>query len=111
MKHHQTHWAGRKPFFRSAVAAIALAGSIVLPLQATAADPSIHPFKFTASAQQLSGLRERIRETRWPEKETVSDSSQGVQLEKIRALAKYWAGDYDWRRIESKLNSYPQFTT
>ncbi|MBB3544603.1 epoxide hydrolase family protein [Rhizobium sp. BK399] len=97
---------------RNLIAAVALIGSATfLPLQAGAADLSIRPFKYTASETQLANLRERILETRWPEKETVADSSQGVQLSKIRELARYWATDYDWHKVEAKLNSYPQFTT
>jgi len=103
---------GKKALLRYFLAAVAVAGSAtILPLQAGAADLSIRPFKYTASETQLSDLRERIRDTRWPEKETVADSSQGVQLSKIRELARYWATDYDWHKVEAKLNSYPQFTT
>ncbi|WDZ81297.1 epoxide hydrolase (plasmid) [Ensifer adhaerens] len=97
---------------RYLLAAVAMVGSAtMLPVQASAANLSIRPFKYTASEVQLGQLRERIRDTRWPEKETVGDSSQGVQLSKIRELARYWATDYDWHKVEAKLNSYPQFTT
>src|SRR5205085_2987313 len=66
---------------------------------------------FTASKEALADLRKRIAATRWPDKETVNDASQGVQLATVQALAKYWATDYDWRNCEAKLNSYPQFIT
>jgi pimeloyl-ACP methyl ester carboxylesterase len=56
-------------------------------------------------------MRRRIAATKWPERETVSDSSQGVQLETVRELARYWATDYDWRRCEAELNALPQFVT
>src|SRR5205823_11441628 len=56
-------------------------------------------------------LRRRIAATRWPEKETVADPSQGVQLATIQALARYWATGYDFRRFEARLNAVPQFTT
>jgi pimeloyl-ACP methyl ester carboxylesterase len=56
-------------------------------------------------------LRRRIKETRWPERETVSDASQGVQLATVQALAHYWATDYDWRKCEARLNALPQFVT
>ena len=56
-------------------------------------------------------LRRRINETRWPERETVADASQGVQLATTQALARYWATEYDWRKIEAKLNAVPNFIT
>jgi pimeloyl-ACP methyl ester carboxylesterase len=59
----------------------------------------------------LTDMRRRIEATRFPEKETVDDPSQGVQLATIQKLARYWATEYDWRKIEMKLNSYPQFMT
>jgi pimeloyl-ACP methyl ester carboxylesterase len=60
---------------------------------------------------ELTDLRRRIQATRWPEKETVSDTSQGVSLASLQALARYWATDYDWRKCEAKLNALPQFIT
>jgi pimeloyl-ACP methyl ester carboxylesterase len=60
---------------------------------------------------QLTDLRRRINATQWPDRETVADASQGVQLATMKALARYWATEYDWRRIESKLNALPQFIT
>lgn len=75
-------------------------------------DPEqIRPFQYHASQADLDDLKQRILETKWPEKETVSDASQGVQLATTQALAKYWAKDYDWRKIEKKINSYPNFIT
>ena len=71
----------------------------------------IRPFSFHASEVELTELRRRIAATRWPEKETVSDASQGVQLATAQALARYWATDYDWRKVEAKLNSLPNFIT
>ena len=61
--------------------------------------------------EELVDLRRRIAATRWPEKETVADQSQGVQLATIQELARYWATDYDWRKCEAKLNALPQFIT
>ena len=72
---------------------------------------AIRPFRFEAPEADLIELRRRIRATRFPEKETVTDFSQGVQLAFIQALARYWATDYDWRRCEARLNSYPNFLT
>ena len=59
----------------------------------------------------LTELRRRINATRWPERETVTDASQGVQLATTQALARYWATEYDWRKVEAKLNALPQFIT
>jgi len=71
----------------------------------------IHPFQVNVPETELTELRRRITATRFPEKETVADPSQGVQLAFIQALARYWATDYNWRRCEAQLNSYPQFIT
>ena len=78
---------------------------------ATTDDKAIRPFHFTASKEAVTDMRKRIAATRWPEKETVTDKSQGVQLATIQALAKYWATDYDWRKCEAKLKALPQFIT
>jgi hypothetical protein len=81
---------------------------------ATAAPDStaIRPFTVpTAPPSALDGLRKRIAATRWPEKETVADDSQGVQLATMKALASYWAKDYDWRKCEKKLKALPNFVT
>ena len=72
---------------------------------------SIRPFRVETPDAELVELRRRIAATRWPEKETVGDSSQGVQLATIQALARYWTTKYDWRRCEARLNALPQFTT
>src|SRR5262245_41491545 len=71
----------------------------------------IRPFRVNFPEGDLAELRRRINATRWPERETVADDSQGVQLATVQALARYWATDYDWRKVEAKLNSYPQFLT
>ncbi len=62
-------------------------------------------------AEQLADLRRRVLATRWPERETVSDDTQGVQLATMQKLARYWATDYDWRKVEARLNALPQFIT
>jgi pimeloyl-ACP methyl ester carboxylesterase len=72
---------------------------------------SIRPFRVNVPEGDLTELRRRINETRWPEREAVKDASQGVQLATIQALARYWATDYDWRKVEAKLNALPQFIT
>ena len=82
------------------------------PSGATAADDkAIRPFHFNAPKDALSDLRKRIAATRWPEKETVADTTQGVQLATMQKLARYWAPDYDWRTCEAKLKALPQFVT
>ena len=74
-------------------------------------DSSIRPFKFHAPESDLVDLRSRIANTRWPDRETVMDASEGVQLATMQKLAQYWAKDYDWRKCEAKLNAVPQFVT
>src|SRR4029434_4738762 len=69
----------------------------------------IRPFHVNVPEAELTDLRRRINATRWPDRETVTDASQGVQLAFLQALAQYWATDYDWRKVEAKLNSYPNF--
>ena len=71
----------------------------------------IRPFHLEIPEEQLDDLHRRIAATRWPSKELVQDRSQGVQLEALQALARYWTTDYDWRKAEAKLNALPQFTT
>lgn len=72
---------------------------------------AIRPFSFHATDAQLADLRRRINATIWPERETVSDDTQGVQLTTTQKLAHYWANDYDWRKVEARLNALPNFIT
>jgi len=72
---------------------------------------AIRPFHINVPEAELTELRRRINATKWAERETVKDASQGVQLATIQALAKYWATEYDWRKIEARLNALPQFIT
>ena len=72
---------------------------------------AIRPFHVDVPEEELADLRRRIAATRWPEKETVPDHSQGVPLAMTQELANYWATDYDWRKCEAKLNALPQFIT
>src|SRR5688572_25089052 len=74
-------------------------------------DLEVRPFRIDVPEEDLLDLRRRIADTQWPEKETVADESQGVQLAMIQELARYWATDYDWRKCEEKLNARPQFMT
>jgi pimeloyl-ACP methyl ester carboxylesterase len=71
----------------------------------------IRPFKVDVPDEALDDLRRRIEATNWPEKETVADESQGVPLAMTQELARYWATDYDWRKVEARLNALPQFIT
>ena len=71
----------------------------------------IDPFHVEISDEALADLRRRIAATQWPERETVSDSSQGVPLAPMQELARYWATDYDWRKVEARLHALPQFVT
>ena len=79
--------------------------------QAAPEDGSIRPFKVQVPQAALDDLRRRIAATRWPDKETVADQSQGAQLAKLQELVRYWGSGYDWRKAEAKLNALPQFTT
>jgi pimeloyl-ACP methyl ester carboxylesterase len=80
--------------------------------QGVAADAAaIRPFQVEISQAETDELRRRIQATRWPEKETVSDLSQGVPLATIQELARYWSSDYDFGRVEARLNAWPQFVT
>jgi pimeloyl-ACP methyl ester carboxylesterase len=72
---------------------------------------TIRPFHIDVPEAELTELRRRINATRWPERETVTDASQGVQLATIQAVARYWGADYDWRKCEARLNALPQFMT
>jgi pimeloyl-ACP methyl ester carboxylesterase len=106
---------------KSILATTVLTGAMVMQGAVAEAQPgtsaleqshdAIRPFQFRASQEDLDDLRRRILATKWPDKEPVEDFSQGVQLKTIQALAKYWATQYDWRKIEAKMNALPQFIT
>jgi pimeloyl-ACP methyl ester carboxylesterase len=87
--------------------AVRAAGAV----EETTEESVIRPFRFTAPDEALVDLRRRINATKWPERETVADQWQGVQLATIQKLARYWATDYDWRKVEAQLNTLPQFMT
>jgi pimeloyl-ACP methyl ester carboxylesterase len=92
-------------------AAAGAAGVLSSKLQAETEDGAIRPFRVDVPEEALVDLRKRIAATKWPERETVSDATQGVQLATMRELARYWETDYDWRKVESRLNGLPQFIT
>jgi pimeloyl-ACP methyl ester carboxylesterase len=81
------------------------------PVSATTASTDIRAFQMDVAGEQLNDLRARIGATRWPSKELVSDRSQGVQLAVLQALARYWLDEYDFGRVEARLNALPQFVT
>ena len=104
----------RRHFLGTAATTIAAAGTYgLLPMQAvTATEGSpIRPFRINVLEEHLVDLRQRIAATRWPDKETVTDESQGVQLATMKELARYWATSHDWRKVEARLNALPQFIT
>lgn len=71
----------------------------------------VRPFRIKVPQREIAALRRRLRDTRWPERETVDDRTQGVQLAKLRPLVEYWGSGYDWRKVEARLNALPQFIT
>jgi pimeloyl-ACP methyl ester carboxylesterase len=103
------------------VAAAAVAGAILTgtisdrPMMAAAAPGSnttaIRPFRINVPESDLADLRRRLAGTRWPDKETTADDSQGAQLANLSELVRYWGKDYDWRKAEAKLNAFPQAVT
>jgi pimeloyl-ACP methyl ester carboxylesterase len=110
-----------------AASAVTSIASVLPPLLASAGDAlsqssdqggsqmankdEIRPFSFRAPETELADLRKRINATKWPEREQVRDDSQGVQLETIQKLARYWATEHDWRKVEARLNALPNFIT
>ena len=104
----------RRRLLGAATVSIAAAGAAsMLPSQLAAAPAgdAIRPFSFHASEAKLADLRRRINATIWPDREQVTDTSQGVQLATTQALARYWATEYDWRKIEARINTLPNFVT
>jgi len=101
---------------RTAIASLALATATIPAMAGEAATSkenadAIRPFHINVPKAKLTDLRKRINATKWPERELVTDASQGVQLGTMQKLADYWAKDYNWRKIEARLNALPQFTT
>ena len=94
-------------------ASVAIGAVSLLPASfaAVADDNTVRPFKINVPDEALVDLRRRIAATRWPDRETVDDQSQGVQLAKFQELVRYWGTDYDWRKVEARLNALPQFMT
>jgi pimeloyl-ACP methyl ester carboxylesterase len=102
------------PARRNFLATAAAVGAVsLLPgtLFAATADNAIRPFRAHVPEADIVDLRRRLAATRWPDRETVNDQSQGVQLAKLQPLVRYWQKGYDWRKAEAKLNAWPQFIT
>jgi pimeloyl-ACP methyl ester carboxylesterase len=93
------------------IAAAGAAGLFSAPTALASTSDAIRPFRIDVPEEALIDLRSRIHATRWPERETVMDDSQGIQLAAISEIARYWGTDYDWRKCETRLNALPQFMT
>jgi pimeloyl-ACP methyl ester carboxylesterase len=100
----------RRDLLAASVAAAAL-NALPAGLANAVEGEAIRPFRAAIPEQDLVDLRRRIAATRWPDRETVDDQSQGIQLAKIKPLVEYWGTGYDWRKAEAKLNALPQFVT
>jgi len=99
---------------QAAMGAVAASVSSLLPLhpaKAAAASGAIRPFQINVPEESLLDLRRRLTATRWPDREIVTDQSQGVQLTTVQELVRYWQSSYDWRKMEARLNALPQFVT
>jgi pimeloyl-ACP methyl ester carboxylesterase len=102
--------ATRRALF-GAAASILLAPRIAAAAGDATEGAAIRPFRVAVPEEALTDLRRRIAATRWPDRETVGDRSQGVQLSSLQEILRFWGGAYDWRRAEARLNAHPQFTT
>lgn len=85
----------------------AVEADLILP----AATTDVTPFRLSVPDSTLRDLRQRLTVTRFPERETVPDTSQGAQLARVRRLVEHWRAQYDWRRVEARLNGFGQFRT
>jgi pimeloyl-ACP methyl ester carboxylesterase len=97
--------------FLASTAAIGAASMLSSKARAATESNAIRPFRINFPKEQLVDLRRRVTATQWPEKENVADASQGVQLATMRELARYWQTEYDWRKVEARLNALPEFMT
>jgi pimeloyl-ACP methyl ester carboxylesterase len=93
------------------IAVAGVAGLLPLGLAAATAGDGIRPYRVNVPEKDLVDLRRRIAATRWPDRETVNDESQGARLAKFQELVRYWGTNYDWRKVEGRLNALPQFMT
>src|SRR3712207_9490213 len=100
----------RRAFLAAAAAASAMTLVSTRLVAASSAD-AIRPFRVSVPEEELADLRRRVLAARWPDRETVGDWSQGVQLAKVQELVRHWGTGYDWRQAEAKPNAVPQFIT
>jgi pimeloyl-ACP methyl ester carboxylesterase len=108
----ETRGFNRRHFIGLAAATIAASSGRLRAMTDALTETAVRPFHVkTASDSELADLRKRINATRWPERETVNDTSQGVQSAIMRKLAGYWGTDYDWRKCEARLQALPHFIT
>src|SRR6476660_5575478 len=102
----------RRRLLTTAAIGITAAGALFTsPLATAASSDAIRPFRINVPEADLVDLRRRIAATRWPDRETVNDRSQGIQLTKFQELVRHWGTNYDWRKVEARLNALPQFIT
>ena len=103
----------RQLLSQAAMGAVAASMASLFPVHPVKAAVSgaIRPFHVNVPEADLLDLRGRLAATRWPDREIVADQSQGVQLSTVQQLVRYWQSDYDWRKIEARLNALPQFVT
>jgi pimeloyl-ACP methyl ester carboxylesterase len=106
-KAERTAWRGNKEFKRQKENTMSQTSAA----QQSSPQNAIRPFQISFPEEELAELRRRINATRWPERETVNDTTQGVQLATMEKLARYWGTDYDWSRCEAQLNALPHFIT
>jgi pimeloyl-ACP methyl ester carboxylesterase len=102
--------SSRREFLANS-AAVGASSVLAAAARATPEEGSIGPFHINVPEEQLVDMRRRLAATRWPDRETVTDDSQGAPLATIQELARYWETDYDWRKVEARLNDLPQFIT
>src|SRR3954471_14849428 len=97
--------SNRREFLATAAAGVVTLAAANAAAQTSA--PAIRPFKVNVPQAAIVDLKQRLRNTHWTEAETVSDSAQGVQLARMKSLLKTWETDYDWRKVEARLNALP----
>ena len=102
--------SNRRSFLASS-AAVGAAALLATKARAASEDEAIRPFHVNVPEEKLVDLRRRVKATLWPDRETVTDASQGVQLATMQKLAQYWANEHDWRKCEAKINAVPNFIT
>jgi pimeloyl-ACP methyl ester carboxylesterase len=107
-----TFAAGRLGLFAFPGRLDVMIGSVTdVERQTSAGTTELRPFRVSVPEADLADLRRRIQATKWPERETVSDDTQGVQLATMQKLARHWATEYDWRKVEARINAVPNFIT